>query len=290
MVCVFKVSFAIATLLFFLLFCSSYARFEIPAPCWSSWSQAMASRGERSQLSYSNDPWFSLSGVVSKNEIAQHLIHSKPPKKSILLVHVGKTCGTSVAKALYNNQIMFTQVHVHPVDHEMVHQFDYILITIRDPFNRTVSVYNFANPLWSNITHAPQLSTHYEFYNCFPTISDYGEQLFDNSSCGNISRNSGIMHFKMNTCGYLSGVVDLLLQFPQKVFLIQTETCEADLTRILDTIGFKNLDVLDSFPREWSYRPPHETVVSTKAQKNIRQQLEDAGEYPLYRYLIETFT
>jgi hypothetical protein len=283
--------FVVLVLLFwFRVFSANTDVFHVPSPCWKSWSIAMAERGPRSLLSWSTDQHFGYSAVVSDSDIKAKTKLNKIQNKSVLLVHVGKTCGTSVQKAFRKENIKHFPLHVHPMDHEMVAQFDYIVITLRDPYDRTISAYNFHDPKQVQTTGAPPVPHLKEFYGCFPTINDYGNQLLSNSSCGHLA-DVGIGHLTKNTCFYLCGVVDLLLKYKEKVHIIQTHSCEADTLEFLNFMGFKNLNISAHFPHSWDHTKSQIPLeVSESAKSKIVSFLEMVGEYSLYRFLLQSFT
>jgi hypothetical protein len=274
-----------------LLLLTNSSDIDLPKQCWHSWHEGMTYRTNQMKSGgLKHFTWFNLSGVVTDFEVEQQRQHNKETHKSILVVHVGKTCGSSVCKVLGAMNISYTQVHIYPLDDRMIEQFDYIFITVRDPFNRAVSAYNFHNPKFATIANSPQnepdLAAH--FYGCFPTLSDYGNHLYDNSTCGKYAR-QGVGHMRLGLCSYLGGVMNSLMKHRQKVFIIDTETCELDLAQVLDTSGFNNNNPPGYFPHERSYPHTLENVTSS-ARINMLEYLETSGEYPLYRYLLSMFS
>jgi hypothetical protein len=179
---------------------------------------------------------------------------------------------------------------MHPMDHEMVHQFDHILITLRDPFSRTVSAYNFCDPRRVEITHATNgFEGQKEFYECFPTVDAYGKEILSNSTCGALAR-KGIGHLSANTCFYLCGVVDLLMKFKHKVRIIQTESCEVDLNNVLREIGYNISKNMYDFPHSFMNKTMESLMESEIGNNNLMQYLEETGEYGLYRLMLRNFT
>jgi hypothetical protein len=258
---------------------------NIPSSCQETWDGMMAQHAVSNKT---NDRLFDVSGMVTDAQVAQQKRANKGPHKSVLVVHIGKTCGSSVCAALSRKGISFTQVHVHPVTPKMLHQFDYILITIRDPFDRIVSAFNFHNPHLASVTHAPQLSTG-KYYDCFPTVNEYGEQLFAKTGCAPYARR-GIGHMQLGVCAYLGGILDDLKELSDKVILIRTEKCDSDLASALQAIGYSNISLSEDFPHINTYQKPKEITITPTALRNIHAHLENIGEYPLYRYLLESFS
>jgi hypothetical protein len=284
--------FVFPTFLWFvgLLFLTNSSDIDLPQQCWESWHQRMTLRTNQMMHGKLTDfTWFNFSGIVTDFKVEQQRKQNKEIHKSILLVHVGKTCGSSVSKVLDAMNISYTHLHIYPLDDRMIEQFDYIFITVRDPFNRSVSAYNFHNPKYAIIANSqqnePDLAGH--FYGCFPTISDYGNHLYANSTCGKYAR-YGLGHLRLGICSYVGGVMNSLMKHRQKVFVIDTETCELDLTQALDTSGINNNSLLGYFPQERSYPHTLESV-SSYARRNMLEYLEKSGEYPLYRYLLSMF-
>jgi hypothetical protein len=258
---------------------------NFPSSCKESWDGMMAQYAVSNKT---NDILYHLSGIVTDAEVARQKRANKGPHKSVLVVHIGKTCGASVCAALSGKGISFTHVHVHPATPEMLHQFDYILITIRDPFDRIVSAFNFHNPHLASVTHAPQFPTG-KFYDCFPTVNEYGEQLFAKTGCAPYAHR-GIGHMTLGACAYLGGILDDLKELSDKVFLIRTEKCDSDLASALKGIGYSNMSLSEDFPNIHTYKKPQEVTITPTALRSIHAHLENIGEYPLYRYLLKSFS
>jgi hypothetical protein len=71
--------------------------------CWNAWGAAMAEREPRSVLlKYHSDKGDSVINAVRSNEYIHNKSAKNIKKKSVLLVHVGKTCGSSVDTALWD--------------------------------------------------------------------------------------------------------------------------------------------------------------------------------------------
>eukprot|EP00908_Phaeocystis_cordata_P006112 Transcript_1672.p1 GENE.Transcript_1672~~Transcript_1672.p1 ORF type:complete len:934 (-),score=113.77 Transcript_1672:88-2889(-) len=73
------------------------------------------------------------------------------PNQDFTFVHVGKTCGTTVAKWINEDlaateepglQLSHTPVHAHPMFRRQIVEASHILVTLRDPVDRFVSAFN----------------------------------------------------------------------------------------------------------------------------------------------------
>jgi hypothetical protein len=73
------------------------------------------------------------------------------PGEDFTFVHVGNTCGTTVAKWMNKDlramnepslELLHTPVHAHPLSRHQATEASHILVTLRDPVDRFVSAFN----------------------------------------------------------------------------------------------------------------------------------------------------
>jgi len=73
------------------------------------------------------------------------------PGEDVTFVHVGNTCGTTVAKWMNKElramnepslELLHTPVHAHPLSRHQATEASHILVTLRDPVDRFVSAFN----------------------------------------------------------------------------------------------------------------------------------------------------
>lgn len=118
------------------------------------------------------DPFLQYSGFDQKGNMKM---------KDVLLIHVGKTGGTSVSWSMRANKIAITEIHVHPVLPKMMQRHKYVFVTIRDPIERFISAFNFNHPLG---TH-PKNS---DVYSCYSNVSAAAAAILDLGECSRLMR------------------------------------------------------------------------------------------------------
>ena len=64
----------------------------------------------------------------------------------VLFVHVGKTCGGTIAAELQKNRVAYHEVHLDKLDRETLAQYKHIIVSARDPVERVVSAFNWRSP------------------------------------------------------------------------------------------------------------------------------------------------
>jgi len=156
---------------------------------------------------------------------------------SMLFVHVGKTCGTTVASRLSSAKIHFSQVHAVPVKLDALQRHTLVLIAIREPVDRLISAYWDIHPSEGKEGKHPESKK--EFYRCFPTAEDFATGLSQrHSSCGQIAHGmlhpatSNGSHMLKGLCYYLGGVREHL--FTKQILVTETATCTDDTSRVIE--------------------------------------------------------
>ena len=64
----------------------------------------------------------------------------------VLFVHVGKTCGGTIAAELRKNHVAYHEVHLDKVDGEKLAKYKRVIVSARDPVDRVVSAFNWRSP------------------------------------------------------------------------------------------------------------------------------------------------
>ena len=64
----------------------------------------------------------------------------------VLFVHVGKTCGGTIAAELRKNRVAYHEVHLDKVDGETLAKYKRVIVSARDPVDRVVSAFNWRSP------------------------------------------------------------------------------------------------------------------------------------------------
>jgi hypothetical protein len=224
--------------------------------------------------------------------------------KNVLLVHIGKTCGRTVAFNLRDLKVEYAQLHVYPLRQSIIDAYEYIFITLRDPVERTISAFNFDNPnnpgsfYYNNTNYCPDSIK--EFYSCFQNIDAYANSLLNEDKCGSYSREiqegittikneypqgKGGVHLPLNTCFYIGGVMKALKRH-KNVFVIRTEHCNVDLQEIFDHLKWDKTINTNTIIKRRLYPENKKNLLNLSSVLALRGYLELIGEYNLYRELL----
>lgn len=238
---------------------------------------------------------------------------------SLLLVHVGHTCGGSVRRFLRKNSDAldhiapnhqgYAQVHIHPVRRPVVDGAKGLVIVLRDPVDRLISAYNTeacirdphssasgcAHANWqpTNLTRVPytveikvpeRTDAGDDLWRCFPTVGAFADGIDDEDDCGHLAqqalRNSKYGHVAMGACFYLGGVLNKLRN--KSVHLIHTETCDADMQAVPKWLGL-HTSFETSDEKHTGDFPHHTDTVSHEGRRRLQRHLKH--EYALYGQL-----
>ena len=252
--------------------------------CHARWGNLIRKKGRHS------------SKVGNDENNAAEFVHGNN-KKKILYVHVGKTGGQTIFGYYLKNFTNFhpQQLHVHALDIEMVRSFKTILISVRDPVDRLISAYYYSNPLIKGSFAHDHNQRVNEFYSCCPTLTDFGNALFDkkNESCYALARSQTNLqknHMVLDTCAYLSGVFSHLKVKKNRVFLINTESITADLNKISRLNQWRvNFNDSNTYVANASPRPSRESETSEKTYQQLLSYLNITGELDMYNRLQNEF-
>jgi len=198
----------------------------------------------------------------------------KKPSPTLLFVHVGKTCGGSINAALRANSELIqrtypgrrahVQVHAHAVGLDVLKGCgERVVISMRDPIDRVVSAFNTLAckrdelddpevcvrpaPVETLLRRTNGTKTPKSLLSCFRTVTHFAEALDDDDDCGEMARRSLSVkpamphvkllsgHVSLGSCAYLGGTLEELRN--KSVYLINTETCDADIKGLSDWLG-----------------------------------------------------
>jgi hypothetical protein len=187
------------------------------------------------------DPLWIYNGRTPQKH-AKHIHTSQPTTQKVIYVHIGKTGGGTIEKELNRNGIRYTQLHVHALDKIMIETNDAIMISIRDPVNRTESAFNFMNPRNPKAFKFPEYrkkdrNENARFYDCFEDINDYSEKVSSHTKCGNLAR-IGSEHLGLDTCSYVGGVAEELMKHRDKVHILEQNSLYKDLNYISEILSW----------------------------------------------------
>lgn len=231
-------------------------------------------------------------------------------KHKVLYVHVGKTGGEFVVHYLNTSLhgLHAQSLHVHALDSQMLREFETIIISVRNPVNRLISAYYFWHPLVVGSKHYGESFN--TFFKCCPTLTNFGNTLFANTTCGSIARSQALTlgkgHIDIDSCAYLGGVMKELRAKRKHVYLINTESLEADLKRVVELnhwtskfytpFNYSTLHLSHSF----SQSPPSQSTpvarkpymkenVSQTTLNQLSRYLDLTGELEMYATLQRIF-
>ena len=122
--------------------------------------------------------------------LAGLLLCAAATASDVLFVHVGKTCGGTIADELRLNHVPYDEVHLRKLDTEKLAQYKHIIVSARDPVDRVVSAFNWRSP------HAcrqrkgqctpPRSIEKFDgergFYNCFPDVQHFVDAVTERST------------------------------------------------------------------------------------------------------------
>eukprot|EP00600_Ochromonadales_sp_CCMP1393_P016927 CAMPEP_0175036858 /NCGR_PEP_ID=MMETSP0005-20121125/24030_1 /TAXON_ID=420556 /ORGANISM="Ochromonas sp., Strain CCMP1393" /LENGTH=382 /DNA_ID=CAMNT_0016298117 /DNA_START=758 /DNA_END=1905 /DNA_ORIENTATION=+ len=104
-----------------------------------------------------------------------HDYHVKAPKNKhhvpVLFIHIGKACGGTVRETLRQSNIRYEEMQMSQVRPDHIARADKIIITLRDPVNRTLSAFNWDHPICGIDPHKESKGE--LFYQCFDTAVEY---------------------------------------------------------------------------------------------------------------------
>lgn len=156
--------------------------------CAATWEAAIRQRGERAKLA-----GIPLTGVEPITATPPRWLRAWNRSVPNFVVHVGRTCGTSVVALLENATVRHRQVHTFPADEGMLAGAQRVIVTTRDPVERAASEFESLLRLrkrcgggdgkawWCRSDVAA-------FYECWPTVSAFAEGIADSGACGNRAR------------------------------------------------------------------------------------------------------
>ena len=169
-------------------------------------------------------------GIVVETERERRAERGRP-----IFVHVGKTCGSFVARALPSDA--FDRVHRVPVGpRERVRA-----VSVRDPIERLNSAFHYRR---AGYTHMPLQPAERSLFACFEDVDQLAAALDDDTCCGWLARDAlrpsdRMTHITENHAFYVG---DWLRANPRaSLAVIRAERCEDDVRALLavDELPFR---------------------------------------------------
>ena len=119
--------------------------------------------------------------------IAGLLLCAAATASDVLFVHVGKTCGGTIAAELRKNRVAYHEVHLQTLDKETLAQYKHIIVSARDPVDRVVSAFNWRSPHACRQRQGECTQPFEKFdgerglYNCFPDVQHFVDAVTERS-------------------------------------------------------------------------------------------------------------
>lgn len=204
-------------------------------------------------------------------------------RRGLLVVHIGKTAGSSLLKILRAAGIPHDDVHLFAVRRGAIMTHDDIIISIRDPLDRTISAFNWDNP-WSKSGRARRREFS-NFYATFPDMNAYASNLTEDTALGALARQSE-GHISMDTCYYVGGVLaDLKARPLKRVFVVDTATFDQDVRAINDALGW-GITFSSFLPHiNKANRDSDTSTLLPENRIKLKHFLAYIGEYEIYNEL-----
>ena len=179
----------------------------------------------------------------------------------VLMVHIGKTGGSTVAGLLRRTRILFDEIHLSRTPESLIMSHPKVIVPVRDPVARFISAWNYAknglsptrerevmrgiqkwNMRGSNFSQdslgIPTDLWGYEVYGCFVDVRALADGLEQSDLCGRLARQLLVQpppvhlnHLTMGFCYYLGGLIDLLAV--HQAWVIRLEVMKADVLGML---------------------------------------------------------
>jgi hypothetical protein len=206
--------------------------------------------------------------------------HFKMSGPKVLHVRVGKTGSASAYSEFHTNHVQCNELHVFPLDMDMLKYHDHIIISIRDPVQRYISILNDMLPGGEHSSGVANKG----LTSCAPTAAVAADTILDDTPCGVLLRH-GPSHLSLNYCYYMGGR-DLLtaIEKHKSVYLIRQEYHDVDMAFV--------------YLKIWKKLPPYKTVAPVHSKTHLSKELtpegakkltawlEMTGEYDVYRRLL----
>ena len=238
--------------------------------CSKIWSDYQRECGrERYKECHKGERWF-------PKEVSRY------NNQKLLFIHVPKTGGGTIDKLLKREKVNYQQLHLHPLDSQMLKEFDTFLISLRQPVERLISNYYYLHPHYG--VNKIELNSS-DFYRCCPTLEDFGNALYETSQCGNFARQFQVY---AGACAYVGGLVGDVIKSGKPVYIINQES-------LIDDLNFVSSKL------QWgvNFREPNHSehvmespipLTSAKTLMQLSGFLSFVGEISLYSQLQRIFS
>jgi len=208
-----------------------------------------------------------------------------------LFIHIGKTGGGTTNSMLKGYKVPHDQIHAHPTPMSAFVSHPLVIVQMRDPVARFISVFNSWKEQYS---HNGKFSGEQlpDLFECFRTPNELAQNAFVDVTVAPgcvqaaesifVSLNTGVSHGQIKNhiyegiCYYFGGLVPLLKS--KEVFVIAQETHEHDFTEMLVWLesnkvrGTKGTTHLEFVPRAHASSHSNESIFLTN---NSRAALEE---------------
>jgi len=201
----------------------------------------------------------------------------------VTLIHVGKTGGGSVKTRLMEIFPLFNQKHLGIPNHKGL-RGRHLIMVLRDPLERFASAYK-----WSKFRgeHFIGGATSKKIWDCFPTLSEFGEHCLDDTPCGHLLQrelmpNSSTYHMGMGYRYYLQNVdLDDYVDADHKIHIIDSERMNEDFNEAVSFILKVRVNI--TLPQTHSKYPQKNDSIPEKYFYNVKELLRE--EYRMYEEL-----
>lgn len=179
-----------------------------------------------------------------------------PFRHPVLLIHTGKTGGSTLDGVLKRARLPFDHVHVHPVPHALVANHPLIVVSVRDPVSRFVSAWEFVRREAG--THVDAAIARFgtgrsslfpiDVYACFSSVAAFADGLDAPGTCGDLARSltqplppvGHLSHLTMGYCYHLGGVLDVLGSRRRRHWVVRQEALRVDALGMLKWLNQTN--------------------------------------------------
>lgn len=207
-----------------------------------------------------------------------------------IIFHIGKTGGETLGKFLKKHNIPCSFVHVQKTKEKSIkilkRKTKNKIITIRDPIDRIISIFNFWKSLLGTDYHKSHTRMISKYFKKFNSINDLVDGLRKQDKTA-IEAYETIIHFRQGYTYYL-GCVDNIEKNKHAIFyIIQLENYKEDFDKLHNYLSKKYSFSFDSNYLETSkikYNYPKETYLSEENKIFLKEFLKE--EYTIYDYLV----
>ena len=221
----------------------------------------------------------------------------------VLFVHVGKTCGGTIAAELQKNRVAYHEVHLDKVDGETLAKYKHVIVSARDPVDRVISAFNWRSPHACRKRNGgctpPRAVEKFDgergFYNCFPDVQHFVDAVTARSqeerqgttlTCHMLAYSffhgvgvgaGGGSHIGKGISWYVGPVLHDLLRRESDLWVVRAEACEHDMEGAIRWL--RGDDTLDVLRGGWIHHARNttdetSTTIDGSSRKKLQQRME----------------